>query len=226
MFVERSHPPVAELNPMTFHTTVCGGKIHHLEANREDERGRLNFYLREVEFHALLKWLELLTTDTENKISHPRLFLGDRIFTVQTYFSGEQRTVAECATQMWQKLGFGVELPFGKGGDENCWVGPYGTALRRSPEYASERWYFTKAPLLDEQRGHYVSEYQLEQTPAFHALAPASVVLADRLLGIIAMGSAPDGGYDLQLRNGLGDLNVLQQADRLGLARIAEDLIR
>jgi len=45
-------------------------------------------------------------------------------------------------------------------------------------------------------------------------------------LGIIGMHTAPDSGYDVVLRNGIGEISLLQNTDRLAMAEVVEDLIR
>ncbi|QXO09516.1 hypothetical protein pEaSNUABM11_00092 [Erwinia phage pEa_SNUABM_11] len=224
--------PILILDVKTKIKHLCGGRVVQLEVDNLIPSRTVGFddlnphvYLRKVEFDALTRWISMQTNKESSRDRDNTMLLAGVGFSVGHPY-GDPEARSELAIELMKKAGIVPDNPFVFINEEVC-------------KHISDNLYLARARISDQHRyalirdnrrdeGEYVQFYntELKAYTAFSPLSKASVTMADRLMGIIAMQTAPDRGYDITLRNGIGELNILQQTDRLALSNIIEDLIR
>lgn len=177
-------------------------------------------YLRRAEFEALVAWVGYLVSEGSER--SPKLVLDNNQF--EFGYNGG-KPYADTALEILKKIAHGVESQYKRTGLRLLTNEKEGLALTNAGEL-SDAFYlirFIRAPREDFS---YLSYSDLSHLAAYKSLSEASVTLADRLSAIIGMSTAPDTGYEVGLRNGIGDLKLLENASRDTLKALVEDLIR
>lgn len=220
-----------QLNDKIVIRPLCGGRVFELAGsvtpiNYLDQRERKHWQpevrLRPVEVEALKAWLSLYTPYESKTRGPDSLTLSGVIFEIDGD-SYERKSLSTNAIEAMEALGFNNDNPFEYVPDRGYFYHrDLGIKIIKSSE--GDGCYLVDVLLDIEQR--WIGKTTLSQSQAYLPLSHAAVTLADRLMGIISMQTAPDKGYDVVLRNGIGELSLLQSTDRLALSQILEDLIR
>lgn len=225
------HLPTIELDETITIQPVCDKRVYEIRCRfntrfdyPSEIQRRLDsyVYLREVELRALQAWLSLFTGDEPKDINCHSVVLGGVVFKISR--SSEEDDRASRAATVWQKTGFDIDNPFAYD-EQSKRFKHQSLPLCLVKSRMGDEYYH----LIDATHtlpGLQYDDYTLYRMSPFHPLSKASVTVADRLLGILSMRTAPAGGYTVSLRNGIGELNLIEDTDTLNLNHIVDDLIR
>jgi len=221
-----------QLNKSLTIRPLCGGRVFELNGDLEavryiegDEYRRQVKppRLRAIEVEALKAWVSLYTPDEVKGRWRVTLTLSGVVFELNDSSYGKNSLSANAVDAM-KALGFNNDNPFVFVPDAHSFYHrDLGIQIVANQEKDS---YFLVDKSVNDEHRYMTTTYSLEQYQVYRPLAHAAVTLADRLLGIIGMHTAPDSGYDVVLRNGIGEISLLQNTDRLAMAEVVEDLIR
>lgn len=177
-------------------------------------------YLRCEEFEALVAWIgHIATMGNENSFN---LVLDNNQFEFG-YSTG--KPFADLTQEILKKISFGIASQYQRAGLNVLMNERDGLALTNGGEFREE-YHLIRVIKSRPEDFSYLSYSELTTHTAYKSLSEASVTLADRLSAIVGMSTAPDTGYEVGLRNGIGELKLLENANRDTLKTVVEDLIR
>jgi hypothetical protein len=179
-------------------------------------------YLRREEFEALVAWMGFIANVGNEHSSN--LVLDNNEFDFGLGWAGG-KTFADMTQDILKKISFGVASQYQRVGLNFLMNERDGLLLTNCGEFR-DSFYLIRVIKSRPEDFSYLSYSELTQHTAYKSLSEASVTIADRLSAIIGMSTAPDTGYEVGLRNGIGELKLLENANRDTLKTVVEDLIR